>query len=120
MGDTTTKFSGGGGEWLSLAACAADVGVDLEVVRRWCVAWEGGNPDGLRSCHFGSELDAAKAKRRNRRVHIEDWRAFKSARRRQDQRQEREITRRLEAEPRDFPTRQELRERRAVVAGQGR
>lgn len=74
-----------GREWLTIRECADEIRVDVEIVRRWCIAHENGNEQGLPSAHFGVDLSDS-AKRRNRRIHVEDWEAFKASRRPGDHR----------------------------------
>lgn len=110
--------------WMTLGECATDVQVDVEVVRQWCVAYENGDESGLPSSHFGAKAgDAAdpkdRPKRLNRRVHVDDWEAFKGRRRKHERQQEREIERSFDRAPRQYPPRSELRARREVGAGQG-
>lgn len=105
------------GEYLTLADCAADVRVDVELVRRWCIAWESGDQAGLRSEHYGAE-SSNQAKRLNRRVRREDWTAFKAARARHQASETRAVSREWERVPLAIPTRQERRS--AAAGGQGR
>lgn len=101
-------------EWMTLQECAREIKVDVEVIRRWCIAHESGDAAGLPSSHFGVELDESKAKRRNRRVHIDDWKAFKASRRNQAAQQERTVRRSFERVPRERPIRPS-----AISAAQG-
>jgi hypothetical protein len=79
------------GDWMTLQECADDIKVTVEVVRGWCVDHEAGK-GGLPSTHFGRTA-ADKAERLNRRVHVDDWREFKLARRRQECREDRQANR---------------------------
>lgn len=105
-------------EWLTLADCAAELRVDVEIVRRWCLAWERGDDAGLQSEHFGV-APADKAKKLNRRIHRDDWKAFKARRSRRQAAAEREIRSSFEVVPRERPTRREKQLRRAK-AGAGK
>lgn len=104
-------------EWMTLRECATQARVDVEAVRQWCLAYERGEPNGLPSSHFGRELDPAKATRKSRRVHVDDWRKFIGRRRSAEVREAKEIVRQFDAVPRDFPIRTS---RRAVASGRDR
>lgn len=94
-------------QWLTLAQCAGELQVAVEVVRGWCVDYEHGKP-GLPSSHYGSKT-ASEARRLNRRVRRDDWEAFKAARRerqsaerREQRREERAAAKVLAAVPFDY------------------
>lgn len=107
-------------DWLTLAECAAELRVTVEVVRGWCVAYESGDPMGLPATHYGKE-SAEKAVRLNRRVHRDDWQRFTMRRR------AREVSNELHAErtaqailsvkPYDYAGRRRVR---AAAGGHGR
>lgn len=66
-------------EWLTLRECATDVGVPVEIVRIWCLRHERGMPDGLPSADYSSAPSKENG-RKNRRIHIDQWRKFKRSR----------------------------------------
>lgn len=102
-------------DYLTLAECAADVRVDVEVVRRWCIAWEKGDANGLPFTHFGKKLDDQPG-RKNRRVLREDWKEFKAKCSRRQASETRETHRQWERAPLQIPTRKE-RQEAALVRG---
>lgn len=114
-------------EWLTLAGCAAEVQVGVEVVRGWCVAYENGDPSGLPSTHFGEKPDDPdrpadqRPKRLNRRVSVEDWRAFKLARQRRDAAEDRRRARETQSVLQVVPFGYfERRQARVAAGGRGR
>src|SRR5687768_2741035 len=99
-------------QWLTVQECADEIRVDVEVVRGWCIAHESGDQNGLPSSHFGVDLSGA-AKRKNRRIHAQDWEEFKQRQRGQELRRAPEPV--LRVEPVQIPTRAERRRMRAVT-----
>jgi hypothetical protein len=95
------------------------VRVDPEIVRRWCLAHENGDPNGLASSHFGVDLSGG-AKRKNRRIHVEDWEEFKVLRRQQDRQQDRAAERVLRVEPIRYRSREERKASVRAAAARGR
>jgi hypothetical protein len=69
----------GAPEWMTLRECANDVKVPVSIVREWCLRAERGEPGGLRSAHFGAK-PPEDGERKSRRVHVDDWIAFRKSR----------------------------------------
>jgi hypothetical protein len=100
-------------EWMTLAQCAERLQLDVEKVRRLCIAYENGDRNGLPSSDFSSD----GATRKTRRVHVEDWREFTARRRRGERQQERDVCRALEVVPPEYPSRAERKAAAAAARG---
>ena len=100
-------------DWLTLAECAGDVNVAVEIVRQWCIRWKKGEDGGLPYMHAG-QLPEEQSKRVEYRVHREDWESFKRERRRLERREDRRVGR-IVVEPLDL-----VGTRRAGAAARGR
>lgn len=100
-------------DWLTLTECAVDIDVKREQVRQFCIRWREGKSGGLKYSHFGAKPED-ETERTMYRVHRDDWEAFKRERRREQQKEDRRISR-LCVSPIDYGGTRE-----AGVGGRGR